>query len=151
LNPHEHCCSLDFKSSVSTNFTIRALYFSVLYLILKTKYSTIKALCDVRAKNGARTRDLDLGKVALYQLSYSRICLLILTSYFQRPLQVTAPTKATYYYFSFTSSFLISRTQKLQPSYSSLPQPNCLSWIHRFKPVPPGMRITFQRRALFYT
>ena len=25
LNPHEHCCSLDFKSSVSTNFTIRAL------------------------------------------------------------------------------------------------------------------------------
>ena len=24
LNPHEHCCSLDFKSSVSTNFTIRA-------------------------------------------------------------------------------------------------------------------------------
>jgi hypothetical protein len=54
LNPHEHCCSLDFKSSVSTNFTIRALY-------------------DVGAKNGARTRDLDLGKVALYQLSYFRI------------------------------------------------------------------------------
>jgi hypothetical protein len=26
-----------------------------------------------RAKNGARTRDLDLGKVALYQLSYFRI------------------------------------------------------------------------------
>jgi hypothetical protein len=51
LNPHEHCCSLDFKSSVSTNFTIRA----------------------IGAKNGARTRDLDLGKVALYQLSYFRI------------------------------------------------------------------------------
>ena len=26
LNPHEHCCSLDFKSSVSTNFTIRAVH-----------------------------------------------------------------------------------------------------------------------------
>ena len=25
-----------------------------------------------RAANGARTRDLDLGKVALYQLSYCR-------------------------------------------------------------------------------
>jgi hypothetical protein len=34
---------------------------------------TIRALCGVRAKNGARTRDLDLGKVALYQLSYFRI------------------------------------------------------------------------------
>jgi hypothetical protein len=26
-----------------------------------------------RAGNGARTRDINLGKVALYQLSYSRI------------------------------------------------------------------------------
>jgi hypothetical protein len=25
LNPHGHCCPLDFKSSVSTNFTIRAV------------------------------------------------------------------------------------------------------------------------------
>ena len=25
------------------------------------------------ARNGARTRDLNLGKVALYQLSYSRV------------------------------------------------------------------------------
>jgi hypothetical protein len=28
---------------------------------------------DIGAKNGIRTRDLDLGKVALYQLSYFRI------------------------------------------------------------------------------
>ncbi len=28
----------------------------------------------VGARNGIRTRDLNLGKVALYQLSYSRIC-----------------------------------------------------------------------------
>jgi hypothetical protein len=27
---------------------------------------------QLRAKNGTRTRDLDLGKVALYQLSYFR-------------------------------------------------------------------------------
>jgi hypothetical protein len=29
------------------------------------------------AGNEARTRDLDLGKVALYQLSYARILLLV--------------------------------------------------------------------------
>ena len=28
---------------------------------------------DFRAGNGTRTRDINLGKVALYQLSYSRI------------------------------------------------------------------------------
>src|SRR4029079_12026250 len=30
------------------------------------------------AGNEARTRDLNLGKVALYQLSYSRVCCLLL-------------------------------------------------------------------------
>ena len=29
--------------------------------------------CDAGAGNEARTRDLNLGKVALYQLSYSRV------------------------------------------------------------------------------
>jgi hypothetical protein len=52
LNPHRHYCPLDFKSSVSTDFTIRAEH--------------------IGAKNGIRTRDLHLGKVALYQLSYFR-------------------------------------------------------------------------------
>ncbi len=28
----------------------------------------------MRAENGIRTRDLNLGKVALYQLSYFRVC-----------------------------------------------------------------------------
>lgn len=28
---------------------------------------------NIGARNGIRTRDLDLGKVALYQLSYSRV------------------------------------------------------------------------------
>jgi hypothetical protein len=55
LNPHGHYYPLDFKSSVSTNSTTRANIFGS------------------RAKNGVRTRDLDLGKVALYQLSYFRV------------------------------------------------------------------------------
>ena len=59
LNPHRHYCPLDFKSSVSTDSTIRA---SSLYVSNKK-----------RAKNGVRTRDLNLGKVALYQLSYFRL------------------------------------------------------------------------------
>ena len=61
LNPHRHYCPLDFKSSVSTDSTIRA---SSLYVSNKK-----------RAKNGVRTRDLNLGKVALYQLSYFRLCI----------------------------------------------------------------------------
>ena len=61
MNPHRHCCPLDFKSSVSTDSTIRA---SSLYVSNKK-----------RAKNGVRTRDLNLGKVALYQLSYFRLCI----------------------------------------------------------------------------
>lgn len=34
-----------------------------------------------RAKNGSRTRDLNLGKVTLYQLSYFRVCTGLVTSY----------------------------------------------------------------------
>ena len=33
----------------------------------------LKQIFWYRAKNGVRTRDLDLGKVALYQLSYFRV------------------------------------------------------------------------------
>ena len=29
---------------------------------------------NIRAKNGTRTRDPNLGKVVLYQLSYFRVC-----------------------------------------------------------------------------
>ena len=32
-----------------------------------------QSLCSVGAKNGTRTRDPDLGKVVLYQLSYFRV------------------------------------------------------------------------------
>lgn len=36
----------------------------------KVPYKAVK--CHLGAENGARTRDLNLGKVALYQLSYFR-------------------------------------------------------------------------------
>ncbi len=60
LNPHGHYCPLDFKSNVSTNSTTSASDLK------------IKINLTFRAKNGIRTRDLHLGKVALYQLSYFR-------------------------------------------------------------------------------
>ena len=49
---------------------------------IRTPVPTVKGLCprplddgdlDFGAGNEARTRDINLGKVALYQLSYSRI------------------------------------------------------------------------------
>ena len=49
-NPHSHYWPRDFKSLVSTNSTIAA----------------------PGAENGTRTRDPNLGKVVLYQLSYFR-------------------------------------------------------------------------------
>ena len=51
LNPHSHHWPKDFKSFVSTDSTIRA---------------------TLRAENETRTRDPNLGKVVLYQLSYFR-------------------------------------------------------------------------------
>ncbi len=51
LNPHSHHWPKDFKSFVSTD-------------------STIGATCG--AENETRTRDPNLGKVVLYQLSYFR-------------------------------------------------------------------------------
>ena len=50
-NPHGHSWPRDFKSLVSTNSTIAA---------------------SSGAENGTRTRDPNLGKVVLYQLSYFR-------------------------------------------------------------------------------
>ena len=55
-NPHGHFWPRDFKSLVSTNSTIAACGFTI-----------------YGAENGTRTRDPDLGKVVLYQLSYFRI------------------------------------------------------------------------------
>ena len=80
MNPHRHYCPLDFKSSVSTDSTIRAFY---------DRHKK-------RAKNGVRTRDLNLGKVALYQLSYFRLLFisvnLHLMSYFVSHLRCKGTT-----------------------------------------------------------
>jgi hypothetical protein len=62
LNPHKHCCLLDFKSSASTIPPPGHKFLKNLKKGLKK-----------RAGNGTRTRDPDLGKVVLYQLSYSRV------------------------------------------------------------------------------
>ena len=51
------------QSSVSTNFTTRTI----------VALTADIAFEEFRAKNGTRTRDPDLGKVVLYQLSYFRI------------------------------------------------------------------------------
>ena len=62
----------DFKSAVSTNFTIGALLRSQ-----PTKKGspsvTLASLLEFGAGKESRTLDLNLGKVALYQLSYSRM------------------------------------------------------------------------------
>ena len=55
LEPAQPQWPRDFKSRVSTDSTTRA------------------SSCE-RAKNGTRTRDPDLGKVVLYQLSHYRVC-----------------------------------------------------------------------------
>ena len=59
-NRHGHCCPQDFKSGVSTNSTTGA----------PTKNPPAEE--GLRAKDGIRTRDPNLGKVVLYQLSYFR-------------------------------------------------------------------------------
>jgi hypothetical protein len=60
-NRHGHYCPQDFKSGVSTNSTTGA----------PTKNPPVEE--GLRAKDGIRTRDPDLGKVVLYQLSYFRV------------------------------------------------------------------------------
>ncbi len=69
VEPARACGPQDFKSGVSTNSTIPAIHYC-LSSYLRKKHRT---RCLFRgAKDGVRTRDLDLGKVALYQLSYFR-------------------------------------------------------------------------------
>ena len=87
LNPHGHYCPKDFKSFVSTNSTTWAFNFRGYHpdsyrdhhLGIQFK-RTKKGLKLVSRSNpfygagdGIRTRDPNLGKVVLYQLSYSRI------------------------------------------------------------------------------
>ena len=58
------------KSGVSTNSTIPA--FMTAEAVTYEKSTGVGAFYR-GAKDGVRTRDLDLGKVALYQLSYFRV------------------------------------------------------------------------------
>ena len=67
LEPARPQWSLDFKSNVSTNSTTRATLFQ------RKNPDPITIGFGIRAGNGTRTRDPDLGKVVLYQLSYSRV------------------------------------------------------------------------------
>jgi hypothetical protein len=64
LNRHEHYCPQDFKSCVSTSSTTRVSKKNPASLTAKTG--------NYRAEDRARTGHLDLGKVALYQMSYFR-------------------------------------------------------------------------------
>ena len=70
LNPYFRCGKLDFKSSASTNSATQVSGISR----KSKKNSTCQRRMEFkRAEDEARTRDLNLGKVALYQLSYFRI------------------------------------------------------------------------------
>ena len=61
----------DFKSAVSTNFTIEAL--PPTHCPAKNLPPEWREAFQNGAGEESRTLDLNLGKVALYQLSYSRI------------------------------------------------------------------------------
>ena len=71
--------SQDFKSCVSTNSTTRA----VIGFYTKSTQSVLFKW----AGDGAQTRDLHLGKVALYQLSYFRIIFQLIAPSEQNRLQ----------------------------------------------------------------
>ena len=66
----------DFKSCVSTNSTIRAQNEKKSFDKKKAEYFRL----IYRAENETRTRDPNLGKVVLYQLSYFRSMSIALTS-----------------------------------------------------------------------
>ena len=73
-NPHSHFWPRDFKSLVSTNSTIAASLSKIIgapfcYIVFLGAFNRL--LCG--AENGTRTRDPNLGKVVLYQLSYFRL------------------------------------------------------------------------------
>jgi hypothetical protein len=61
-NRHSHYCEQDFKSCVSTSSTTRV-----------GKKNPVSDGKNFGAEDRARTGHLDLGKVALYQMSYFRI------------------------------------------------------------------------------
>ncbi len=73
LNRYLHCCKRDFKSRVSTNFTTGASLVFLREEKRKPKKNSRSGGSFFGAEDRARTGHLDLGKVALYQMSYFRI------------------------------------------------------------------------------
>ena len=69
-NPYSHK-PRDFKSLVSTNFTTRA-GFQFNEAPKRKRESALRFPFEFGAAEESRTLDLNLGKVALYQLSYCR-------------------------------------------------------------------------------
>jgi hypothetical protein len=76
-NPHGRCWPQDFKSCVSTDFTTQARVFEKAWprrpCSPRPRLALVSRIRLKRADDEARTRDLNLGKVALYQLSYIRV------------------------------------------------------------------------------
>ena len=66
-NPYALKRAADFKSATSTNFVTPAIPYAY-----KKRGTSVPPLFKSGAGDESRTRDLNLGKVALYQLSYSR-------------------------------------------------------------------------------
>ncbi len=64
------CSHLAAKPEVETGF--EPVYAALQAAASPLGHSTVKAVYYLRADDEARTRELNLGKVALYQLSYVR-------------------------------------------------------------------------------
>ena len=72
MNPYAPFEAADFKSAAFTDFATRAPAGLSSAAQKKTGDSMFRISREFGAGNEARTRDLNLGKVALYQLSYTR-------------------------------------------------------------------------------
>jgi hypothetical protein len=74
-NRYARLRAADFKSAASACFAIRAGTAALIIATRKHKgpQSSLQPFDLFGAGNETRTRDLNLGKVALYQLSYSRM------------------------------------------------------------------------------
>ena len=68
----------DFRSSETSNIIQRMMFEPGRALFTRKRVSfRIPFLCKTKARDGTRTRGLDLGKVALHQLSHSRISYIV--------------------------------------------------------------------------
>ena len=63
----------EFVNILEDGFIVKVVKINIHAVKIKTEKSKQRS-SDFRAENGTRTRDPNLGKVVLYQLSYFRIC-----------------------------------------------------------------------------